>query len=723
MDHYEVQIYNSHDYDLYYEGQSGSIYKQSAPYVNVCKAPGQWQTLDVLFTRPILRIDNDKVAEVIRPARITVIQNGVVVQNNYEIEGDTFYDQVASYQPHRDREPIQLQMHSNRVSYRNIWVREIPDTNKKIRPHVRPYFAAPGTKAPTADIIITKEDNSVEKKTVPILRDGHRWQVRLKAENCGEGIKWISVIPSFSSAKAGEEGFFIMANGMLGHFKKVDKDAEYVFRGNIQMPIFGEKTPRKTYLGLVEGMKYDFNMVAGVKKDDYYFYPRFNLNGNRPYEDIVVNYYYLNDPKAGYPEMAKIYRDYQLSKGICRPLKDRVKDSPELKYAVDSVEVRIRQGWKPSPGPLEVQTPETEPPMKVAVTFDRVGQLLDEFKKQGIPQAEICLVGWNIGGHDGRFPQHFPVEPKLGGEVALRNLIKKAQGMGFQIVAHTCPTDAYQIANNWSDEYIIKNKDGSMMKGPSYGGGRMHSVCPLRIFDVCIKDDFPKLVEMGFKGLFYLDVLSIVNPRTCYDPRHPSTSTQSAKEIVRVMDYVKKSFGGVQSEGAIDAYASVLDYALYVSFDTRSKYPPFIERVVPFWQLVYHGIIMSNPFAETANFTIKEPAAALRMIEFGGRPMFYFHSMFKSNQSDWMGKVDLSCETDAIMRKSVEAVKRGVDEYNEMSYLQYLFMTDHCPLAKDVWKTVYSDGSYTVTNYSDRDYQVDSQTVKAKNYRLFKAGK
>ena len=110
------------------------------------------------------------------------------------------------------------------------------------------------------------------------------------------------------------------------------------------------------------------------------------------------------------------------------PLRERIKHSPELAYAARCPEVRIRQGWKPVPSPVPEQTVENEPPMRVMVTFDRVGDILDEFQRQGVDAAEICLVGWNQKGHDGRWPQIFPVEESLGGEEKLRAVIKKAQG-------------------------------------------------------------------------------------------------------------------------------------------------------------------------------------------------------------------------------------------------------------------------------------------------------
>lgn len=141
MDHYEVQILDNYDNTTYFDGQCGSLYKQYPPYVNVCKKPGEWQSYDVIFTKPILKIEDGKVVEVVRPAYVTVIQNGVVVQNHFALQGDTFYHIAAAYQPHGDREPIRLQDHNNRMQFRNIWIREIPDDNAVPGPVKDPYYA------------------------------------------------------------------------------------------------------------------------------------------------------------------------------------------------------------------------------------------------------------------------------------------------------------------------------------------------------------------------------------------------------------------------------------------------------------------------------------------------------------------------------------------------------------------------------------------------------
>jgi hypothetical protein len=138
--HYEVQILDSYENETYFDGQCGSIYKQRPPLVNVCRKPGEWQSYDIVFNRPELKIENGKVVEVIRPAYVTVFQNGVLIINHHVIEGTTFFHLPPAYEAHAPEMPIRLQDHGNKTKFRNIWVRTIPDTNpipERIR---EPYY-------------------------------------------------------------------------------------------------------------------------------------------------------------------------------------------------------------------------------------------------------------------------------------------------------------------------------------------------------------------------------------------------------------------------------------------------------------------------------------------------------------------------------------------------------------------------------------------------------
>ena len=121
MGKYELQVLDNYNNRTYSNGQAGSIYKQTPPLVNVCRPPGEWQTYDIIFIAPKFYPDG----RVKSPASITVLQNGVLVQNNTTIWGGTEYRGVPEYKKHGDKEPISLQDHGNPTSFRNIWIREL----------------------------------------------------------------------------------------------------------------------------------------------------------------------------------------------------------------------------------------------------------------------------------------------------------------------------------------------------------------------------------------------------------------------------------------------------------------------------------------------------------------------------------------------------------------------------------------------------------------------
>jgi len=129
MSRYELQVLDSYteknyeDNRTYADGQAAALYGQYPPLVNVSRKPGEWQSYDVSFLRP--EFDND--GNLVRPARITVLHNGVVVHNNVAIKGATAHKQQAKYSRHEDKLPLSLQDHGNPIRFRNIWVRELPE--------------------------------------------------------------------------------------------------------------------------------------------------------------------------------------------------------------------------------------------------------------------------------------------------------------------------------------------------------------------------------------------------------------------------------------------------------------------------------------------------------------------------------------------------------------------------------------------------------------------
>jgi len=121
---YELQILDSHDNATYVNGMAGSIYKQSIPLANPSREPGEWQSYDVRWTAPTFAAHGTLA----KPARVTVHFNGVLVQDDFELRGETVYIGEPRYVPHGDA-PIKLQAHNDQsepIAFRNIWVRPLP---------------------------------------------------------------------------------------------------------------------------------------------------------------------------------------------------------------------------------------------------------------------------------------------------------------------------------------------------------------------------------------------------------------------------------------------------------------------------------------------------------------------------------------------------------------------------------------------------------------------
>jgi len=126
---YEVQILDSFRNQTYFDGQAGSIYKQTPPLANAMRKPGEWNTYQIIFNAPHFRGNGD----VDKPAYVTLIQNGILLLNNFELHGPTSYTEAPHYKPHAETGPISLQFHGDAVRFRNIWLRELkPAVGRRI---------------------------------------------------------------------------------------------------------------------------------------------------------------------------------------------------------------------------------------------------------------------------------------------------------------------------------------------------------------------------------------------------------------------------------------------------------------------------------------------------------------------------------------------------------------------------------------------------------------
>ncbi len=130
MGSYEIQVLDSYETDPskdpnpnpnYADGQASAVYAQNPPLVNASRRPGEWQTYDIIFHQPIWKAD-----KMIHPGSVTVLHNGVLTQDHWEMEGLTTHRKRRPLAPHETRLPLEFQDHGNPVRFPNVWIREIP---------------------------------------------------------------------------------------------------------------------------------------------------------------------------------------------------------------------------------------------------------------------------------------------------------------------------------------------------------------------------------------------------------------------------------------------------------------------------------------------------------------------------------------------------------------------------------------------------------------------
>jgi len=158
MGRYEVQVLDSFENETYFDGQAGSIYKQTPPMVNAMRKPGEWNTYDIFWTAPTFKVSGD----VDTPAFVTLMHNGALVLNHFQLYGPSNYIGPAKYHVHEAEAPIRLQDHGNPVRFRNIWVRELSTPVGKRTS--APYVIRGGKEVDYQNALDDKADEDLRKQ-------------------------------------------------------------------------------------------------------------------------------------------------------------------------------------------------------------------------------------------------------------------------------------------------------------------------------------------------------------------------------------------------------------------------------------------------------------------------------------------------------------------------------------------------------------------------------
>lgn len=556
-------------------------------------------------------------------------------------------------------------------------------------------------------------------------RDGNLITLTLKTEQFKHAKK-LRVLEEFTKANAGDDGFYILPRNLhfMGEFI-----TRFIPRENTsfkyEMPMLSLFCMKKKDFCGVARIKrnYKFCPEVTVKDGTYSIAICFDFTKNdRPYEDIRIELIELPQ-NATYGDMARAERELRMSRGEVVSLKEKCKREA-VEYARKYPLIRIRMGWKPVPSPVPHQNPDIEPDMLVACDFKRVRDFVDEMKRQGVEGAEIQLVGWNIGGHDGRWPQIFPADARLGGDEGLKETIEYVKKNGYRISLHTNLCDSYEIANCFSWADVVEERNRQYRQEGNWGGGFSYRVCPTKQLKNN-RRDLPYIAELGVNGVHYTDCVSIIDPDDCHSHTHPCPTGKGAEILRQVIRESRDTMGAFSSEGGIDFAVGEIDYALYLTFGNGfgGVMPPVADEWIPLHELIYHGTLLYNPTSSTINYPIKPAADRTTMYLRGGKPSLYLFSKFRTGgEKNWMGEIDLTTTTDEDLRFAVKSVKDALDEYHSGGFdeRQFVYMSDYQILDNGIEVAMYEDGTAVVGNFSDGDKLWRKNVIPAGEYKVIK---
>lgn len=557
--------------------------------------------------------------------------------------------------------------------------------------------------AETATVVTTYPKGETAEKIYDLQRVGPDvLRLTVPLEEIDPKAKYLDIQAEFATAKKGDEGYWVLARGVYGTFR--------LDQGSIHdaplIPVYGMKTPARTFVAIVNGMNYEYRVHVEAKAGVYRMFQRYYLQDIwfPPYESITVDFHMLKGDDANYSGMGRAYRTYQLQRGAVRPIKERIASgkSPYLEYLCDALAVRMTHASKPRKDRIDY-TPETELPVKTHLTYDAAKDLVSKIKEAGIDKMAICVAGWQAGGYDGRCPQSFPVDEGPGGEAKLREYIQHARSLGFLIDGHSNFTDTFTVSPMWSEDLVRKWPDGTLGTTGFWCGGKAYAVCPRVVWETFFRSEIERIGKLGFRGAHYIDVFSATRPYHCADPKHPCNHKEAGEYQRKMLQEARRIFGGAASECGWDHVAGELDYINYtarymLNYYVKNKKPEIVDGIVPLWEIVYHGIILSNPDKVTQGRL--NATNALKLVEFGGRPIFSSASVY-----------------------TIPHLKAAYDAFKPLRYLQKEFMESHEYLAEDIALVTYSDGSQIVANDTDKDFIYKGRSVKPTSYELYRPTK
>jgi hypothetical protein len=323
--------------------------------------------------------------------------------------------------------------------------------------------------------------------------------------------------------------------------------------------------------------------------------------------------------RGSYVTIARAYRAVAEREGLVKTIAQKEADNPKIAALIGDPDFKLlvyEQRVARDGSGHETTT--------LHATFADEAALAHHLKYDvGIDHALMVLEGWNRAGYDNQLPDILPAAAPAGGNAGLATCSDEVRKQGWLFGLHDNYQDMYRTAPSWNPYYIIKRKDGSLMTGGFWAGGRAYFICSLTSVQLLYRpQNFPGVLQLFHPDAYFLDTIFAAPLRFCYDPRHPTNRVQDIHGRQALCDAVRRKDVLLGSEEGNEYGVAHADYFEGMLSQKTHSHHPGAEEVIPLFEMVYGDSIPIYTH-QSDKLTPEQPEQFLDHVLYGEMPVYY----------------------------------------------------------------------------------------------------
>jgi len=251
--------------------------------------------------------------------------------------------------------------------------------------------------------------------------------------------------------------------------------------------------------------------------------------------------------KGNFSTIAKAYRKEAKEKGWLVTWNEKLKKHPEAEKLFGAPNIKL---WSTLSRSMSEDSSK-EINVNVHWTFEEAAQVAEHLKNDlKIDKALFTLGGWINRGYDNQHPDILPAAPECGGNKGLADCSERVKKLGYLFCLHDNYSDMYLDSPSWNENYIMRGKNGNLVRGGTWAGGKCYIICSKKSLELAKRPDknLPAVKKLINPNSYFVDVTFAAPPLECFSKEHPLTKSDDIKNKQELSDYSRNLFGAFGSE-------------------------------------------------------------------------------------------------------------------------------------------------------------------------------